>query len=314
MSRITASRLTAAWVLALVWGVVAPATAGVVPFSGTVSYTTTHDSGFLDATGQPLRQVFTIALPAVELPEPLGGFRPPTSLLTAPNGAGSSFSQSGNRVVRNQPNVVAHQINVMTGVNQSNPLGAAVGAAKLRMDFSATFSLDGTAMIMPLPRGAYINGAVGAGEGAYIQFEAKSVLQALDASGNVLASLETLIGGDKPVDEADIFQGGGRITRKHVPDGKVPAFGVMNNGPMSKTPWGLAPAQLPVLPRLNIPSAATTLLFSGYVEVHAKNDGSPSGIFIGESIPEPAGIGFVAVAGLLLARRTRRVRPARVGG
>jgi hypothetical protein len=322
---------TTAALLIATLGFVCSAVAHIIPGSGTVDYTLTHESGYLDADGDMILRQETY--PDM-LPEGYQGGHPAflgRADLRDDDSAGVSTAFGSTFFLNYSPHVAVPRVHFRSSVEQNNIDDTAVGAAILNLTYDASFDLDGNPWAAPIPLLMSVEGFVGDGQDAYIQFEARANYTLYDADGNTVEpdwggqlpvasdGTETL-GGSLPLNEADFLNGGGRITyAMNGNKSQVDRFLVSNYGdyflrqdnPMALgMPW---PSELQERsfspPRLFIPPEARRMEVSGFFEFQAKNDGSPSGITVGgeATIPEPG----TAVLQALLALLALRGRPGR---
>lgn len=309
----------------------------IIPESGQVDYVLTHESGYLDAEGNMItRQVsYNDRDPGGLLQGSPAYFE--TSELLDDDSDGASIARGSTFLINYSPGNVVPRVAGFSTVEQDNVDNTAVSAAKLNLAYSGRFDLDGVGWSMPIIQVMMVDGFIGSGDDAYIQFEAKVNYILYDADGNVVMpeNLEDprasdgteRLGGSELMSEVDFLSGGGRITRDmNDGSGEVERFVVSNYGYYfmnQANPLAFAEVEegeendvFPIslaergfqAPRLYIPSSAVRMDVSGFFEFQAENDGSPSGITVsGEtSIPEPSSlILFMLLAPLALSRRKR---------
>lgn len=287
-----------------------PPVARAVILSGTLEATLTHDSGFDDALGNPIARSThtTTSLWSegyqnvfLELPE---------QSLADTQSAGFSRSEALTAVlVRPERDVIVPRFAGLSFVEQSNPAGTASRPASLRLDFSATAMLEPAERTFAAVRfGALVEGFIGDSPGAFTQFHGEQTITARNLEGDVLASVTGSFGGPELLGpDHDVLHGGGRIDRTLEPDGQVDRFGTTNF--QIWTPYTPEATRDGPIPAIRLDEGVESLEYTGFFEIQAKNDGSPSGISATE-VPEPASLALLSAGSLLLLRQ-RRLRHRR---
>ncbi len=292
-----------------------PAMGGFIPEVSEISYSITHDSGFLDGEEQSISASFSSA-DRWGGPTPFGPAGPPLYFFDSSlydddtPGASNADAAIWARGYPGSPYVFTAP-HMMTSVTQNNPAAPSAGPASVRMEYDGWIQWVDDGTPDPLNRVMmYIAGIVGSGDGAYIQFEARQTMTALDADRNVLDSYTVGIGGSDPI-IIGYLDGGGRIDHLVMPGGGViPSFRV-GNYPPYPTPFGF-PGTYTGPPVFNLPAETTFIQVAGFYEIQAKNEGSPSGIFLSESpivlVPEPGTFLLLGLCALFPRRRFASAR------
>ncbi len=306
--------------------------AHIMPGSASVDYVLSHSSGYPEGTDGAVitrQQVFNNVVPGG-----VPGGKPawlPSAILSDDSGTdtpGTSFAV-GSTFFFNPSSLTAFpRVSKFSSVEQDNKENTAVEPAKLNLAFDASFDLDGNAWAMPIPLIMSVHGYIGDGADAFIQFELQANYKLYDSGGAEVApdnlgdpvasdGMETL-GGSTLITASDHLNGGGRIMREaNGGSGTVNPFLISNYGHYTfqyANPMALGmpyPVELEnrdfKAPKLFIPPTAVRLEITGFFEFQARNDGSPSGITIGETvIPEPGTLVLAALFLTLLigSRRT----------